>query len=170
MSKIKYLSVVFFTAMLAGIVFVSCKDDDKADPRAEGLKAGTAMCAEVAKHTAPTYPTTTPPANFDPRLDYTDVAVLANLDAETLAYLAELADFNVKFEEYTTKLSGALGLIAPYQEYVTAATGAYDPEATDRLLTAFEFFNDDFKAGFKDGVNSCASTFEVLLDLMMQMQ
>ena len=45
MFRFKYLLVVLLAAMLAGVVFVACNDDDdKVDAKAEGLKAGKEIC------------------------------------------------------------------------------------------------------------------------------
>ena len=183
MSKFKYLLVVLFAAILAGVVFVACsKDDDKTDPRAEGLKAGTEMCACVASYTAPIQPqhpaSPLPPASFNPYLDYTDPAVLATLDGETIAYISDpaiqayfgaLATFQEEFTVYAGKLYECLGVIGQYQEYATANAENYNPEAADPLLSVFTFKNDDFKEGFKEGVKSCADSFSALFALM-QMQ
>ena len=183
MSKFKYFSVVFFAAMLAGVVIVACNDDDdKIDAKAEGLKAGTEMCARVASYTAPVQPqhpaSPLPPANFNPYLDYTDPAVLATLDGETIAYLSDpaiqayfgaMATFYEEFNAYAGQLYECLGVIGKYQEYATANADNYNPEAADPLLSVFTFKNDDFKEGFKEGVKSCADSFNVLFALM-QMQ
>ena len=56
MNKFKYLSVVLFTALLAGVVF-GCSKNDKDDPAAEGKKAGTEMCDCVSSYPAPEDPT-----------------------------------------------------------------------------------------------------------------
>ena len=182
MFKIKYLSVVLFAAMLAGVVFVACKDDDKTDPKAEGIKAGTEMCAMVASYTAPVQPqhpaSPLPPENFNPYLDYTDPTVLATLDGATIAYISDpaiqayfgaLLAFQEEFTVYAGQLYECLGVIGQYQEYATANADNYNPEAADPLLSVFTFKNDDFKEGFKEGVQGCSDSFSALFALM-QMQ
>ena len=181
MFKFKYLSAVLFVAVLAGVVFVACSSKDD-DLKAEGTKAGNEMCDCVARHDAPEQPqhpaSPLPPANFDPRLDYTNPAVLATLDDETIAYISDpaiqayfgaLAAFQAEFTTYAGKLYECLGVIALYQEYATASADNYDPEAADPLLSVFTFKNDDFKEGFTEGVKSCADSFTALFALM-QMQ
>jgi len=49
MNRFKYLSVVLFSAALAGVVFVSCNKDKDPDPAADGKKAGGEMCSCVSK-------------------------------------------------------------------------------------------------------------------------
>ena len=182
MFKIKYLSVVFYTAILAVVFIVACNDDDKVDPKAEGLKAGTDMCACVASYTAPVQPqhpaSPLPPASFNPYLDYTDPAVLATLDEATIVYISDTAiqayfgaitTFQEEFTAYAAQLYECLGVIGQYQEYATANAENYNPEAADPLLSVFTFKNDDFKEGFKEGVKSCADSFTALFALM-QMQ
>ena len=180
MFKLKYLSVTLFVAILAGVVFVSCSDGKDADPRAEGLKAGREMCAEAARYDAPSLPqhpeSPRPPASFDPNLDYSNPDVVDNMELDAYIYFmnpaiqnyyTELADFQAAFNTYAMNLSNAMGVIAPYEKYVVPST--YDPTATtDKLLTAFEFLNDDFKEGFKEGVGSCADAFESLLNMSGQ--
>ena len=182
MFRFKYLLVTLSVAVLAGVIFVACDNDDDPDLRAEGLKAGQEMCDCVASYDAPVQPqhpsSPLPPANFDLTLDYTDPEILASLDGETLAYLmdpaivayfGELAVFSEEFEAYVMELYQCLGVTQKYQEYVTANPDNYDPEATDPLLSVFTFKNDDFKEGFKEGVKSCADSFNVLFALK-QMQ
>ena len=180
MFRFKYLSVVLFVAILAGIIIVSCNNnDDDPDPKAEGIKAGNEMCGCVANYDAPVQPqhpaSPLPPAGFDPYLDYTDPDVIASLDEETLAYLMnpaiiayfqELAAFAGAFEAYAGELYQCLGVIQAYQEYATANANNYDPEAADPLLSVFTFTNDDFKEGFKEGVQSCSDAFNALFALM----
>ena len=189
MFKFKYFFVALFVAMLAGVVIVSCSDDDnskdkeKAEMKAKGVDAGSEMCDCVASYEAPVQPqhpaSPLPPANFDQSLDYTNPEVLASLDDETIAYLSDpaimayfgkLAVFFTEFEAYAGDLYQCLGAVHPYQEYVTANADAYNPNADEPLLSVFTFSNDDFKDGFREGVASCSDAFSALFEAMMMLQ
>ena len=133
---------MLLSAVLA-VVVISCKDDDKgANPKAEGVKAGTEMCDCVASYTAPD------------RADFVDGD--GNFD-ET--------GFNQAFTEYSGNLSTCLGLLSNYQQYVTFNM-EYDAEAEDPLYSVFQFKNSDFEQGFKEGTSDCMETFAKLFASM----
>ena len=171
MFKFKYLSVALFVAILAGVVVASC-NDDKTDLKAEGVKAGTEMCACVGSYDAPVQPqhpaSPLPPADFNPQNpDLTDPATLAYVsDPAIIAYFGELETFMDDFNAYAQELYQCLGVTQKYQKYVTANANNYNPTATDPLLSVFTFTNDDFKEGFKEGVSSCSEAFNALFALM----
>ena len=52
MNRFKYLSVVLFSAVLAGVAFVSCNKNEP-DPAADGKKAGEEMCSCTSGITEP---------------------------------------------------------------------------------------------------------------------
>ena len=134
---------MLLSAVLA-VVVISCKDDDKgADPKAEGVKAGTEMCDCVASYTAPD------PADF--------VDEDGNPDE---------AGFNQAFMVYAGNLGTCPGLLSNYQQYVTFNMEAYDAEAEDPLYTIFQFKDSDFETGFKEGTGDCLQAFEALFELM----
>ena len=143
MNRLKSISVVLFAAVLAGGVVFSCKDDDKTDYKAEGVKAGTEMCDCVASYTSPN------PADF---LDEE-----GNFDE---------ASFNQAFGAYAMQLGTCPGVLAQYQEYVIFVYENYNPEAENPLYSVFEFKNKDFEEGFKAGTNDCMETFAALFALM----
>ena len=149
MSKFKYFFVMLFIAMLAGSVIVSCSDDDgdKAAKaiRAEGLAAGTEICNCMSGFVAPV------PEDY-----------FGEDGFDQSGYIAALTD-------YGWEASACLGSLQVYQEYVAVNFEAYDEEAENPLLSVFDFKNDDFKAGFAEGIGSCADTFANLL-MLMQMQ
>ena len=136
---------MLLSAVLA-VVVISCKDDDKgANPKAEGVKAGTEMCDCVASYPAPD------PADF---LDGD-----GNFDE---------ASFNQAFMDYATNLGTCPGLLSNYQQYVTFIYEAYDAEAEDPLYSVFEFKDKDFEQGFKEGTGDCMETFAALFALIPQ--
>ena len=177
MCKFKFLFLALFAFVLVGTAFVSCKDKD--DPKDDGVKAGTEMCDCVSSVETPVQPqhpsSPLPPANFNPYLDYTDPEVLASLDIETMTYLmdpaiqayfGQLAAFSAAFEAYAGELYQCLGVIQKYQDYATANVENYNPEAEDPLLSVFTFTDNDFKEGFKEGVQTCYDTFSSLFLLL----
>ena len=150
MSKFKNFFVVLFVAMLAGSVIVACGDDDDkydaAAVKAEGLAAGSAICNCMAGY-----------ADLAPNIAdyYTETGF------DQAGYVAALT-------AYGWQAAGCINVQA-YQEYVTVNLEAYDEKAENPLLSVFTFTNDDFKAGFLEGVGSCADAFGELLGLMGQM-
>jgi hypothetical protein len=136
MFRFKYLSVVLFAAIVA-VVVVSCKDNDKEDPKAEGIKAGNEMCDCVGGYTAP---------NF---ADYID----------------DPAGYQAAFMAYAGELYECIGVIGKYQKYVTPDLDAYDETSSEPLLSVFKFENNDFKNGFREGVASCSNAFDALWEL-----
>ena len=147
MSKFKYLSVALFIAVLAGVVFVACSSDDDPDPKAEGVKAGEEMCGCVSSVPEPVIPT--PPAGVNPlNPDFTDPA--------TLEYFAAI---QAVYEAYFAELGNCAGGVAgKYQKYVIFNIGNYDEEIG--LFSAFDFKDEDFKAGFLEATQECAEAFE----------
>jgi len=139
MNKFKYLSVVLFTAVLAGVVIVSCKKDDDDNPGEEGKKAGTEMCDCVSDIEEPN-----PPVDFDPQNpDFTN--------PEVLAYFAAL-------EAYFGELPGCAGTVAgPYQKYFIFSYESYDEEIG--LFSAFKFKDKAFEKGFLEATKVCADAF-----------
>lgn len=135
-SKFKFLLALLLVAIVAGVV-VACSDDDDPDYKAEGKKAGVEMCDCVASYVAPNYE------------DY-----------------ESYEEFTAAFTAYAANLSGCLGIIAQYQEYVTVDINAYDPEADEPLFSVFSFKNDEFKEGFMEGAGGCADTFTALFEMM----
>ena len=145
MFKFKYLSVVLFVAMLA-VVVVACSDD-KDDPKAEGIKAGSEICDCMSGY-----------AHLAPNIEdyYTETGF------DQAGYIDALTT-------YGWQASECVGALQSYQEYVTVDFGAYNAETED-LLSVFNFKNNDFKTGFSQGIGSCSDTFGNLLSLMGQMQ
>jgi hypothetical protein len=181
MFRNKFLSVVLFAAVAAGVV-ISCNDDDK-DHKAEGKKAGKEMCDCVASYEAPTMPnhpaSPSPPAGLNLQellgLDLQNPEVLAGLEPEVLAYLMNpaiqqylgaLGQFAADFETYAMKLGACPGVLAKYQQYVSFIYENYDPTATEPLYSVFVFKNNDFAQGFKEGTSDCMETFAALFALM----
>jgi hypothetical protein len=146
MCKFKYLSVILFAAVLAGVFVVSCKDKDP-DPKEEGIKAGTEMCGCVSSIDEPMIPY--PPEGFNPsNPDLTDPA--------TLEYLATVQNI---YETYFTELGNCAGGVAgKYQKYFLFNIGNYD-EAIG-LFSAFDFIDKDFEAGFLGATQVCAEAFD----------
>ena len=151
MFKFKYLSVVLFVAVLAGVV-VSCSDDDKdalsaEEVRAEGFAAGSGICAcmDGYAHLAP---------------NQADFITADGFDME--GYIAALGEYGWQAAECVN--------LQVYQEYVTVNFEGYNPNADDPLLSVFTFTNDDFKAGFIEGIGGCAESFSALMGLIGQMQ
>ena len=144
MFRFKYLLVTLFVAVLAGIVVVSCNDKDKPDPRAEaraeGVEAGTAMCSCVASYPAPD-PT-------DPK------------------YAENPGQINEDFQAYYMQLYSCLGEIHQYEKYARLKEQGEEAQTEDPLLNVFMFHDDDFKEGFLEGVGSCYDAFNALWDLM----
>ena len=147
MFRFKYLSVALFIAMLAGVAFIACSNDDDPDPKAEGITAGTEMCGCVSSIPEPVIPN--PPAGVNPlNPDFTDPA--------TLQYFAEV---QAVYEAYFAELGNCAGGIAgKYQKYFLFNIGNYDAELG--LFSAFEFKDEDFKAGFLQATQACAAAFE----------
>ena len=140
---------MLFAVMMAGVVIVSCKDkDDDPDYKAEGKKAGKEICDCMAGY-----------AHLAPNIE--DYYTETGFDQE--GYYAALSD-------YGWQASGCVGSLQSYQEYVTVDFAAYNAEASDPLLSVFSFKNNDFKAGFSEGIASCSDSFSALLGLMGQMQ
>jgi hypothetical protein len=137
MNRFKYLLAVLFTAVLAGVIIVSCKKDDGPDTEAEGKKAGTEMCDCVSSYTAPN------PADFadDP------------------------AGLQAAFAIYAGQLYECLGVIAPYEKYVEIDVDAYNPQAENPLYSIFDFKDKNFEKGFKSGTEGCMQTFALLFSL-----
>ena len=146
MCKFKFLFLTLFAVVLAGAVFVSCKDKD-ADPKEEGIKAGTEMCNCVSSIDEPMIPY--PPEGFNPsNPDLTDPA--------TLEYLASVQSI---YETYFTELGNCAGSVAgKYQKYFLFNIGNYD-EAIG-LFSAFDFIDKDFETGFLGATQECADAFE----------
>ena len=149
MFRFKYLLVVLFAVMMTGVVIVACSkdDEDKTDYKALGEKAGKEICDCMAgyAHLAPNIADYYTEAGFD-----------------QAGYVEALS-------AYGWQASGCVGSLQSYQEYVTVNFDAYNPEATDPLLSVFTFKNNDFKTGFSEGIGSCADAFGDLLGLMGQM-
>ena len=151
MSKFKSFFVMLFAVVLAGGVIVSCSDDDDdlsaEEVRAEGFAAGSGICAcmDGYAHLAP---------------NQADFITADGFDME--GYIAALG-------EYGWQAAGCVNLQA-YQEYVAVNFEGYDPNANDPLLSVFTFTNDDFKAGFIEGIGGCAESFSALMGLIGQMQ
>jgi len=147
MFKFKYLLAALFVAMLTGAVLVACSSDDDPDPKAEGIAAGTEMCGCVSSVLAPVVPN--PPAGVNPlNPDYTDPA--------TLEYFAAV---QAVYEAYFAQLGNCAGTVAgKYQKYFTFNIGNYDAEIG--LFSAFEFKDEEFKAGFLGATQACADAFE----------
>ena len=151
MSKFKSFFVMLFVAVLAGGVIVSCDDDNEdsvktaEEIRAEGLAAGTGICDCMSGYVAPNIEEYFSETGFDQ------------------------AGYYAALETYGWEASACLGSLQAYQEYVAVNFEAYDEEAENPLLSVFDFKNDDFKAGFTEGIGSCAETFANLL-MLMQMQ
>lgn len=137
MSKFKNVSVVLFAAVLAGVV-ISCKDEEKPDLKAEGVKAGIEMCDCVSGFEAPD------PVNWEGTED----------------------ELQQAFQAYYADLGTCPGVLTKYQEYVTFVYGNYDPEAENPLYSVFNFKDGDFEIGFKEGTNDCMETFAALFELM----
>ena len=143
MNKLKYLSVVFFAALWAGVFIFSCKND-KDDPattaKEEGIKAGEAMCACVASYEAP--------------------------DPATWTGTPEA--LQQAFEAYYGQLYSCLGVIHPYEKYARLKLPDETAQTTDPLLAVFVFHDNNFKDGFQEGVGSCYEAFNALWDLIPQ--
>ena len=159
MSKFKSLFVMLFATLLVGGLIVSCDDNDGDDDnktaeeiRAEGLAAGTEMCDCVANY-----------EDLAPNVEDFYIVVDTEVAFDQDGYLAALS-------AYGYQAAGCLGSLQPHEEYVTVNFGAYEASAENPLLSVFNFENDDFKAGFTEGIGSCADAFGVLLRLMGQMQ
>ena len=144
MNRFKYLSVLFFAAMLA-VVIVACKDKDD-NPEAEGKKAGTEMCACVDNVPEPVIPN--PPEGVNPlNPDLTDPATLQWLGAVQAVY-----------EAYFAELGSCAGLVAnKYQKYFEFNIASYNPEIG--LFSAFNFLDKDFEKGFLEATQACAEAF-----------
>ncbi|MCL2027076.1 MAG: hypothetical protein FWG79_01165 [Bacteroidales bacterium] len=142
MNRFKSISVTVIAVALA-VVVISCGNKDKTDPKVTGKKAGTEMCDCVASFNAP-----------DPA-DFVDAA--GNFD-ET--------GFNQAFGLYAMQLGTCPGLLAKYQQYVSFVYTNYDPEAEEPLYSVFDFKNNDFAQGFKEGTSDCMETFAALFALM----
>ena len=184
MNRLKYLSVVVLCAAALAGVIVSCNDKEKdTDLKAEGVKAGTAMCDCVANYEAPPMPnhpaSPLPPAGVDLQelltLDLQDPAVFAGLDPEVQAYLMNpaiqqylgaLGQFAADFEAYAMQLGACPGVLAPYQDYVTFIYENYNPAAENPLYSVFNFKDKNFEQGFKEGTSDCMETFAALFALM----
>ena len=147
MSKFKYLSVVLFIAILAGVVVVACSKDDDPDPKVEGAKAGSEMCGCVSSIAEPVIPN--PPEGVNPLdPDYTDPA--------TLQYFAEV---QAVYEAYFAELGNCAGQVAgKYQKYFLFNIGSYDEEVG--LFSAFDFKDKEFETGFLGATQACAAAFE----------
>jgi hypothetical protein len=146
MNRFKYLSAVLLVAILAGVIVVACKKDEKIDPEAEGSKAGTEMCSCVSTIAAPVIPN--PPEGVNPlNPDLTDPA--------TLAYLAQVQAI---YEAYFAELGSCAGLVAnKYQKYFIFNIANYDAEIG--LFSAFNFMDKDFEKGFLEATKVCAEAF-----------
>jgi hypothetical protein len=158
----KYLSVVLFAVVLAAVVIVACKKDEKIDPEAEGKKAGTEMCGCVSTIAAPVIPShpssPLPPAGFNPQNpDLSDPATLAYLsDPAIVAYFAAV---QAVYETYFAELGGCAGLVAnKYQKYFIFSIANYKEELG--LFSAFDFIDKDFERGFLEATKVCAEAFE----------
>ena len=145
MNRLKYLSVVLFLALLAGVV-VACNNNNDPDPEDEGRKAGTEMCGCVSSIAEPVYPN--PPASFNPENpDYTD--------PETLAYFATV---QAVLEAYFGELANCAGNVAnKYQKYFVFNISNYTAE--EGLFSAFDFQDEDFQKGFFEAAMVCAEAF-----------
>ena len=147
MFRFKYLSVVLFAAILAGVVVACSDDDDKIDYKAEGVKAGKEICDCMSSY-----------AHLAPNIeDY-----YSETGFDQPGYVEALT-------AYGWQASGCVGGLQSYQEYVTVNFEAYNAEAENPLLSVFDFKNNDFKTGFSEGIGSCADAFGELLGLMGQM-
>jgi hypothetical protein len=67
------------------------------------------------------------------------------------------------------ELTECLGGIVPYQQYIGVELEGYDPEAAQPLYSVFNFKDQDFEKGFKDGSNVCYEQFSELLEMLMGM-
>ena len=145
MNRFKYLSAVLFVALMAAVVVISCKDDNKEpDPaveaRAAGKEAGEKMCACVSNYQAP-----------DPN-----------------TWTGTPQELQQAFQAYYGQLYACLGEITPYEQYARLRNPQNEPAQTDDpLLSVFIFHDENFKAGFvEDGVKSCYDTFNALWALI----
>ena len=143
MNKVKYLSVVLFAAILAGVL-ISCgdngdKDDPIAEAKAAGVEAGELMCACVASYEEPN------PAD----------------------YLPDMEALQAAFQEYYGQLYACLGVIVPYAEYAALRSPNEPVQTDDPLLAVFIFHNEHFREAFvEEGVKDCYDTFMALWALM----
>ena len=152
MNRLKYLSVVLFAAILAGVVFVACNDDDPS-PADEGRKAANEMCGCVTK----VVETLHVPPGFDPaNIDFTDPA--------TLLFFAALAALDT--EVLLGDLAGCPADVAgKYQKYVGFEYDNFDEETWD-LFSVFVFKDKDFETAFMGAAASC-DVFTLLGDLLL---
>ena len=141
MKRFKYLSLVLFAVLLAGVIYACKKDGEDSAAKAEeqGKKAGLEMCACVASYEAPD-PTT---------------------------WTGTMEELQQAFQAYYGQLYNCLGAIVPYEEYARLwAEGDVQQNPDDPLLNVFIFHDKNFEKGFKEGVGSCYDTFNALWDLM----
>ena len=161
MNRFKYLSGVFFAVIMAGVVIVACKKDDKIDPEEEGKKAGTAMCgcvSSIAQPVIPSHPSSPlPPAGFNPQNpDLTDPAILAYVSNPVI--IAYFAAVQAVYETYFAALGNCAGDVAnKYQKYFIFNIGNY--KAEEGLFSAFDFIDKDFEKGFLEATKVCAEAF-----------
>ena len=139
MNKVKYLSVVLFAAILAGVL-ISCGDNgDKENPAAEGQEAGVAMCDCVASYTPPADPT-----------DIEAFMAYAQQLYNCLGVIAPYSDY--------------IGLNGTMEN-----SYGYDSEAAEPLYSVFVFTNSDFEREFKSATNVCMQAFAALFEMMEMM-
>ena len=147
MNRFKYLSVMLFSALLAGVVIVSCKDKESdPDPELEGKNAGTEMCSCVSTIDKPDIPM--PPAGVNPQ----------EPDMEDPATLQYLAQVQAVYEAYFAELGSCAGGVAnKYQKYFVFSIANY--EAEKGLFSAFDFKDEAFQKGFLMATQECAEAF-----------
>lgn len=146
MNRFKYLSVVLFSALLAGVV-IGCSKDNDPNPETEGKNAGAEMCNCVGSVAEPVPPM--PPAGVNPmEPDFTDLA--------TQQYFAAV---QAVYEEYFAELGNCAGGVAgKYQKYFSMDISKYDEKNPD-FFSVFDFKDENFKKGFLENAMVCAKAF-----------
>ena len=143
MNRFKYLSVVLFAAMLAGVV-VSCKNNEP-DPVVEGKNAGTEMCGCVASFAEPNVEVPAGVNPLEPDLE----------DPVTLEYFAAV---DAAYSAYFAELAGCAGKVAgKNQKYFLFIYENYNAE--EGFFSVFDFKDENFKNGFLETANVCAAAF-----------
>ena len=180
MNRLKFLSVVLFTAILAGMFVVAYGDDDtKKDPAAEGTKAGVETCDCVSSvqgpdlSNLPNPPSSpTPPEGFNLQelfaLDLEDMEVFLALPADVQAYLMnpEVIAWLVAvgnaiesaYEVWFMALGGCTAQVASkYEEFYSFDYDAFDEEIG--FFSCFNFKNTEFQQTFLAAAMVCADEF-----------
>ena len=145
MNRLKYLSVVLFVAILAGVI-IACNKDDKPNPEVEGKNAGNAMCNCVSSIDEPVVPH--PPEGVNPLEPNFE-------DPATLEYLAAV---QAVYEAYFAELGSCAGEVAgKYQKYFIFTYDNYDEE--QGFFSVFDFKDEEFQKGFLEAAGVCAAAF-----------